>query len=86
MRINFLLSAQSEKNQTTQQKKNTDITTMPLIDVNTTTEFDSQITKKPFTVIHFWADWCTPCTDIDKFLLQLESQLNNGKYITIIYV
>jgi Grx4 family monothiol glutaredoxin len=50
---------------------------MTLIDIKSAADFKNQITKKPFTVVHFWAEWCVPCTDIDKFLSQLETQLNN---------
>jgi len=50
---------------------------MVLVDITSSSNFDSQLKEKPFTVVHFWAEWCTPCNDIDKFLAQLEAQLKN---------
>jgi len=50
---------------------------MPLIDITASSDFESQLAKKQYAVVHFWASWCPPCADMDKFLLQLESQLNN---------
>jgi len=52
---------------------------MPLLDIASEQDFNQKIAQQPCSVIHFWADWCTPCTMMDQFLLELESQINNEK-------
>jgi Grx4 family monothiol glutaredoxin len=44
-------------------------------------EFKKIIKKK--VIIHLWADWCSPCQEMDKFLLQLQKKYQTFQLLKV---
>lgn len=34
-------------------------------------------------VVHFWAEWCAPCFEMDKFCVQLAQKYANVKFFKV---
>ena len=62
-----------------------------LIPVSSEEEFTQLVTKgltsttPNAAVVHFWADWCAPCFEMDKICLQLAQKYSNVKFYKVCY-
>lgn len=55
---------------------------MSTTNVNDAEHF-TKLISKGYSVTHFWAEWCAPCKDMDKFLEQLAQKHKNVNILRV---